>query len=150
MEKSGHKTILRENLWSISLRLTAVMLFILPSCHAYGGWELVTTSSRGDAYYLDSATETKSGMSYVWSLVDLSKAIEGSKSVKRLYQFDCVKGKFRVEQRLAYADKGGQGQLTSVEKTAGQWMYPDPESINEKLVLKICFDKKENTLSTKK
>jgi hypothetical protein len=122
--------------------LVVVALFFLPASEVYAAWKLVTKSARGDTYYLDSIVETKGIISQVWGLVDLSAPIEGSTSVKRLYQFDCVKGKLRVNQRLAYADKGGQGNVNSSDKNPGQWVYPDPESINEQLVLKICFDKK--------
>ena len=122
--------------------LVVVALFFLPSSQVLAAWELVTKSSRGDTYYLDTAVQTKGAITQVWGLVDLSEPIEGSSSVKRLYQFDCLKGKVRVNHRLAYADKGGQGGVTSAEKNPGPWVYPDPESINEQLVLKICFDKK--------
>ncbi len=145
MEKQEHKISLGTKLMSVRLRLIGVALFFLPVSQVYASWELVTKSPRGDMYYLDSAVQTKGMVSQVWGLVDLSEPIEGSNSVKRLYQFDCVKGKLRVNQRLAYADKGGQGAVTSSEKNPGQWVYPDPESINEQLVLKICFDKKPAT-----
>ena len=142
MEKRDFKILIRKKLFSTRWRLLAVTLFLLPASQVYAAWELVTKSVRGDTYYLDSTVQTKGIISQVWGLVDLSEPVEGSNSVKRLYQIDCVKGKLRVNQRLAFAEKGGQGALTSSEKTPGQWVYPDPESINEQLVLKICFDKK--------
>ena len=142
MEIHDSKILVGKKVFSARWRLIAVGLYFLPVTQVYAAWELVTKSSRGDIYYLDSTVQTKGIVSEVWGLVDLSEPIEGSTSVKRLYQFDCVKGKLRVNQRLAYADKGGQGKLTSSEKNPGQWVYPDPESINEQLVLKICFDKK--------
>ena len=142
MEQRNSKIIISKKSFKMRWRLIVTALFIFPASQAYGAWELVTKSPRGDTYYLDSAVQNKGGVSQVWGLVDLSEPIEGSSSVKRLYQFDCVKGKLRVNQRFAYADKGGQGAVTSSEKNPGQWVYPDPESINEQLVLKICFDKK--------
>ena len=142
MEKRYSKNSERKKIISERLCWVVVGLFFLPASPVYASWELVTKSPRGDTYYLDSAVQTKGIISEVWGLVDLSEPIEGSNSVKRLYQFDCVKGKLRVNQRLAYPDKGGQGKLTSSEKNPGQWLYPDPESINEQMVLKICFDKK--------
>jgi hypothetical protein len=142
MENRDSKISINENVFSARWQWFLVTLFFLPASQVYAAWELVTKSARGDIYYLDSTVETKGIISQVWGLVDLSEPIEGSHSVKRLYQFDCVKGKLRVNQRLAYADKGGQGKVTSSEKNPGQWLYPDPESINEQLVLKICFDKK--------
>lgn len=142
MEKRDFKIVISKKLFSTRWRLLVAVLFFLPASQVYAAWELVIKSARGDTYYLDSTVQTKGSISQVWGLVDLSEPIEGSASVKRLYQFDCVKGKLRVNQRLAYADKGGQGAVTSSEKNPGQWTYPDPESINEQLVLKICFDKK--------
>ena len=142
MEKRDFKIVISKKLFSTRWRLLIWALFFLPASQVYAAWELVTKSARGDTYYLDSSVQTKGSISQVWGLVDLSEPIEGSASVKRLYQFDCVKGKLRVNQRLAYADKGGQGAVTSSEKNPGQWTYPDPESINEQFVLKICFDKK--------
>jgi hypothetical protein len=149
MEKLNAKTIFCGKLLRLRLPMIVATLIFFPTSHVYGAWQLVTKSPRGDTYYLDSDIETKAGVSQVWGLVDLSEAIEGSTSVKRLYQFDCVKGKLRVNQRLAFAEKGGQGKVISLETASGHWMYPDPESINEKLVLKICFDKKENSASSK-
>lgn len=145
MEKRVFKILISKKSYRARWRLVVMMLFFLPTTQVYAAWELVTKSARGDSYYLDSTVETKGIITQVWGLVDLSEPIEGSKSVKRLYQFDCVKGKLRVNQRLAFADKGGQGAATSSEKNLGQWLYPDPESINEQLLLKICFDKKPAT-----
>jgi len=142
MKKRDSKILITKKWIGSRWQLVVVALFFLPASQVYAAWELVTKSARGDTYYLDSAVQTKGTISQVWGLVDLSEPIEGSSSVKRLYQFDCVKGKLRVNQRLAYADKGGQGGVASSEKNPGQWVYPDPESINEQLVLKICFDKK--------
>jgi hypothetical protein len=145
MKKRDFKILISKKSYRTRWWLVVMMLFFLPASQVYAAWELVTKSARGDTYYLDSTVEKKGIITQVWGLVDLSEPIEGSKSVKRLYQFDCVKGKLRVNQRLAYADKGGQGASTSSEKNPGQWVYPDPESINEQLVLKICFDKKPAT-----
>lgn len=142
MKKRDFKNLVGKKLISMRLRLFMVALFCSLASPVYASWELVTKSPRGDTYYLDSTVQTKGIVSQVWGLVDLAEPIEVSHSVKRLYQFDCVKGKLRVNQRLAYADKGGQGKVTSSEKNPGQWVYPDPESINEQMVLKICFDKK--------
>ena len=145
MEKRDFKILISKKIFSTRWRLVVLALFFLPASQVYAAWELVTKSARGDMYYLDSTVQTKGIITQVWGFVDLSEPVEGSNSVKRLYQIDCVKGKLRVNQRLAYADKGGQGAVTSSEKTPGQWVYPDPESINEQLVLKICFDKKTAT-----
>lgn len=142
MKKIGFILRIGKKFQSASARLTCISLLFLHVGHAHGAWELVTKSPRGDAYYLDSAVVKKGTTSLVWGLVDLSEPIENSSSVKRLYQVDCVKGKLRVNQRWAYAGKGGQGAVTSEEKISGQWIYPDPESINEELLLKICFEKK--------
>lgn len=131
-------------IWVASKRLAFASLLFLYAGHVHAAWELVTKSPRGDAYYLDTAITKKGAFSQVWGLVDLSESIESSSSVKRLYQVDCVKGKLRVNQRLAYAGKGGQGAVTSHEQIPGQWIYPDPESINEELLLKICFNKKSD------
>ncbi len=130
--------------WDVSKRLACTCLLFLYVGHVHAAWELVTKSPRGDAYYLDSVVVKKGIFSLVWGLVDLSEPVESSSSVKRLYQVDCVKGKLRVNERMAYAGKGGQGAITTQEKIPGQWIYPDPESINEELLLKICFDKKSD------
>ena len=114
----------------------ALMMSWLP---AHAGWELVTRSPRGDLYYLDSNKVQKGRVYQVWSLVDLIEPIEKSSSVKRLYEADCVKGKLRVIQKLVHAGKGGQGALLSSDKKPGDWIYPDPDSVNEELILKICF-----------
>jgi hypothetical protein len=145
MKKLGLISRAGQKCWSFRARLACTSLLFLHMSHAYGAWELVTKSPRGDAYYLDSTIVKKGKISLVWGLVDLSEPVENSSSVKRLYQVDCVKGKLRVNQRLAYAGKGGQGAVTSEEKIPGQWIYPDPESINEELLLKVCFEKKSET-----
>lgn len=110
----------------------------------------MTKSPRGDLYYLDSRVVQRGGMSLVWGLVDLVSPIEKTASVKRLYEIDCVKGKFRVVQKIVHAAKGGQGAVISTDKHPGPWAYPDPVSVNEELVLKICFDKKEEPAPEKK
>jgi hypothetical protein len=133
-----------QRFYRASMELTCISFLFLHASHAYGAWELITKSPRGDPYYLDSTITKKGMISQVWGLVDLSKPIESSESVKRLYEVDCVKGKIRVSQRWAYASKGGQGAVVSHDKAPGQWIYPDPESINEELLLKVCFEKKKD------
>ena len=90
MEKRDFKIVISKKLFSTRWRLLIWVLFFLPASQVYAAWELVTKSARGDTYYLDSSVQTKGSISQVWGLVDLSEPIEGSASVKRLYQFDCV------------------------------------------------------------
>ena len=106
---------------------------------ARAGWEQVIKNPRGDVYYLDNEILQKGTVHQVWSLVDLVEPIEKSASVKRLYEADCVKGKLRVVQKLVYSGKGGQGTLLSTDTKPGRWVYPDPASVNEELILRICF-----------
>ncbi len=117
--------------------LLALLLPVVLPAHAR--WELATRNPRGDRYYLDTHIVQKGKMYQVWSLVDLVEPIDQSSSVKRLYEADCVKGKLRVMQKLVHAGKGGQGELISADKKPGHWFYPDPASVNEELILKICF-----------
>ena len=131
----------------IRLLLVSLLFCSLP---AQAGWEQVTKNPRGDVYYLDTQIVQKDAAYQVWSLVDLIEPIEKSASVKRLYEADCVKGKLRVMQKLAYAKKGGQGDLVSTDTKPGRWVYPDPASVNEDLILKICFGKTEAQTSAKK
>lgn len=110
----------------------------------------MTKNPRGDVYYLDNEIVQKGSVYQVWSLVDLVEPIEKSASVKRLYEADCVKGKLRVIQKQVYAGKGGQGELLSTDKKPGRWLYPDPASVNEDLLLAICFGKSEAAPGTRK
>lgn len=134
--------------------LTMVRLFIvlLLTCAlpSHARWEQATKNPRGDVYYLDTRIVQKGAVYQVWSLVDLIEPIEKSRSVKRLYEADCVKGKLRVLQKLVYVGKGGQGELLSEDKKPGRWVYPDPASVNEELLLRICFGKTEAHASPRK
>jgi len=130
-------------------RLLIVWLLIC-SLPAYAGWERVAKNPRGDVYYLDNEIIQKGAAYQVWGLVDLIEPIEKSASVKRLYEADCVKGKLRVIQKLVYAGKGGQGAVLSADKKPGRWLYPDPASVNEELIHRICFGKTESHGSEKK
>ena len=123
-------------------RLFLIVLLLPLAAQVHADWELVTKNSRGDRYYLASEIVQTGAVSLVWSLVDLVSPIEKSQSVKRLYEADCVKGKLRVLQKILYAGKGGQGTILTSDKTPGAWAYPDPASVNEEMILKICFDKK--------
>ncbi len=116
---------------------------------SHARWEQATKNPRGDLYYLDTQIVQKGSVYQVWSLVDLIEPIERSSSVKRLYEADCVKGKLRVMQKLVYAGRGGQGDLLSADKKPGRWLYPDPASVNEELLLKICFGKTETPSAPK-
>jgi hypothetical protein len=116
----------------------SLLICSLPVC---AGWEPITKSPRGDVYYLDNEILQKGSVFQVWSLVDLIEPIEKSASVKRLYEADCVKGKLRVVQKLVYSGKGGQGNLLKADQQPGRWVYPDPASVNEELILRICFGK---------
>ena len=129
------------------LFLVWLLFFSLP---AQAGWERVTKNPRGDVYYLDNEIMQKGAVYQVWSLVDLIEPIEKSVSVKRLYEADCVKGKLRVIQKLVYSGKGGQGDMLSADNKPGRWVYPDPASVNEDLILRICFGRNEAQAGTKK
>ena len=137
-----------------SLRSAVIYLMLASACvftsSAHAGWELLTRNPRGDAYYLHSNIVQTGPVSQVWGLVDLVSPIEKSASVKRLYEADCVKGKLRVAQKIVHTAKGGQGSVLSSDKKPGPWTYPDPGSVNEEMLLKICFEKKEARNDDKK
>ena len=127
-----------------------IVWLLISALPAHAGWERITKNPRGDVYYLDNEILQKGTVHQVWSLVDLIEPIEKSASVKRLYEADCVKGKLRVVQKLVYSGKGGQGELLSTDQKPGRWLYPDPASVNEELILRICFGKTDSTAVTKK
>ena len=123
--------------------MARLLLLLLLTCAlpSHARWEQAAKNPRGDVYYLDTQIVQEGAVYQVWSLVDLVEPIEKSASVKRLYEADCVKGKLRVMQKLVYAGRGGLGELLSADKNPGRWLYPDPASVNEELLLKICFGK---------
>jgi hypothetical protein len=123
----------------ITMTRFLIVSLLICSMPARAGWEQVIKNPRGDVYYLDNEILQKGTVHQVWSLVDLIEPIEKSASVKRLYEADCVKGKLRVVQKLVYSGKGGQGTMLSTDKKPGRWVYPDPASVNEELMLRICF-----------
>jgi hypothetical protein len=127
-----------------------IVLLLVCAVPSHARWEQVTKNPRGDVYYLDTQIVQKGAVYQVWSLVDLIEPIENSASVKRLYEADCVKGKLRVVQKLVHAGKGGQGDPISADKKPGRWLYPDPASVNEELLLKICFGKNDAQAGEKK
>jgi len=123
------------------MTMVRLLIVCLLTCAmpAQAGWEQIIKNPRGDVYYLDNEILQKGNVHQVWSLVDLIEPIEKSSSVKRLYEADCVKGKLRVVQKQVYSGKGGQGKLLSTDQKPGRWVYPDPASVNEELILRICF-----------
>lgn len=131
----------------IRLFIVWLLIFSLPAC---AGWERVTKNPRGDVYYLDNEIIQKGNAYQVWGLVDLIEPIEKSASIKRLYEADCVKGKLRVMQKIVHQGKGGQGAVLSSDLKPGRWLYPDPASVNEELILRICFGKTESQGSANK
>ena len=131
------------------IRFLIVWLLIC-AMPAHAGWEQVIKNPRGDVYYLDNEILQKGSVQQVWSLVDLIEPIEKSSSVKRLYEADCVKGKLRVVQKQVYSGKGGQGTLLSTDQKPGRWVYPDPASVNEELLLRICFGRTGGAAGAKK
>ena len=116
----------------ITLLLVIIFTFLF-STTSWSEWSYVSENVDGDKYYYDKDRVIKSGKyHYFWMLTDYLKPMGGEfLSVTRYTQLDC--SIFRYKE-LSISSIITIGEMTLRD----EWKYPQPESILETLLNKVC------------
>jgi hypothetical protein len=117
--------------------LFSTLMFSTPS---YAEWTKVGTSVRGDNFYVDFERIRKhGGYVYFWELSDYLKPNkDGILSHKIYSEVDCKLFRFKTLSYSFHDDPMGRGTGEVSSSILKDWMYPSPDSVNEKLLKSVC------------
>ena len=106
---------------------------------SWADWSPVARSSRGQ-YYLDESSirETDKGRMAFYLLDLKAPDIDGKRSYRFLYEFDCTRGRQRFIRREEFDDQMGQG-ASSVDNDASRFFStPKAGTVDARIVRTVC------------
>lgn len=116
--------------------LFSIVFFPSPS---YSKWILVSTQPNGDKYYYEDSNIRKSdGFVYFWRMVSLGKKIGNSHSGTIYIKSDCSIFRLKYIFAILYSGPLQTGEIVLREEVNKGWDYPQPGSVNDIIMKKIC------------
>ncbi len=118
-----------------------LILFLFANVSATaGGWELIATGSNFKEFFKDAVRTGRTAS--ILAMRDYSTEMTQGKisylSVKKLYQFDCSRAKFRLALVEKYEKNKLEGELSYASKTKTGWKKVSPNTLNEAAMKKAC------------
>jgi hypothetical protein len=111
------------------------------SSTSFAEWTETGDSVDGATFYVDyERIREHEGYVYFWTLGDYStRATHGNASVTDFWRGDCELFRIKNLQQVHYQGQMGQGEILrrlNIEDI--NWMYPSPNSINERILEVVC------------
>jgi hypothetical protein len=106
---------------------------------ALAEWSPVARSARG-RYYLDaqSIRETPKGR-MAFYLLDLKQPdVDGKRSYRFLYEFDCERGRQRFVRAEYFDDQMGAGAAVIDDEPSKGFSTPKPGTVDARIVKTVC------------
>lgn len=116
---------------------------ILLSGNAYADWTLVSTTTKGDEFFVDNQTLKREGASRrIWMMTNFGSPIDFSQqkvySQKEFIEFNCAEDKARTLTNILYSEKNGQGAIIDRLTLEPTWSYPVPQTSFYTVAKKVC------------
>ena len=106
-------------------------------------WEQIATGSNFKEYFKSAVRKGRTAS--ILAMRDYSSEMtQGDMtylSVKKLYQFDCSRNKFRLTLVEKYEDNKLVGAMCYSSKTKTSWKKVNPNTLNEVAMKKACKKK---------
>ena len=124
-------------------KLLALLFSILISFNSYGEWTLITTTDRGDSYFVDLETIKKQKeYVYFWELLDMAiPLMDIAYSSKSYIVTDCNLNLFRYKylRDIFYSEPMLKGSIVSSSDIPDtEWRYVGPESVGGIELKSVC------------
>jgi hypothetical protein len=131
---------MRINVKIVSLLMSPLLWLISTSANAE--WTFFNANFRNDLYYVDYDTLKKTKKPRIWTLTKYGMTTElGFKSEKILWEADCAENRLR-ELSVRYYSESSENSIASLMRDkAGEWIYADPKSVAESLLVILCGKK---------
>jgi len=106
-------------------------------------WEQIATGSNFKEYFKNAVRSGRTAS--ILAMRDYSSEMRQGDmtylSVKKLYQFDCSRNKFRLTLVEKYEDNKLGGAMCYSSKTKTSWKKVNPNTLNEVAMKKACKKK---------
>ena len=119
--------------------ITALVLGLSVCGQALAEWSPVARSARG-RYYLDAQTirETPKGR-MAFYLLDLKQTdVDGKRSYRFLYEFDCERGRQRFMRAEYFDGPMGDGSAVIDDDPSRGFSTPKPGTVDARIVKTVC------------
>ena len=116
-------------------------VIILSAFNIYAGtqWLLITDSTDGDLFFIDTNSIQKSGDSYTyWSKANFAKREDGDLSSKTQRTINCRTRETISRYIINYDDIDNNGKITSSLTPKRGWIPIAPDSINSAFYDYLC------------
>ena len=106
-------------------------------------WEQIATGSNFKEYFKNAVRSGRTAS--ITAMRDYSSEMTQGDitylSVKKLYQFDCSREKFRLTLVEKYEKNKLEGEMCFASKTKTDWRKVNPNTLNEVAMRKACKKK---------
>tara|TARA_Y100000991_G_scaffold200154_1_gene172349 strand:- start:470 stop:871 length:402 start_codon:yes stop_codon:yes gene_type:complete len=131
------------------MKITSYIIFLFSSIffssYSFGDWKLISTSSKGNEFYVDVSTIKRHGTSiFVWRLNNYLKPNSGGYLSDVSYiECDCETFREKDLQIIFHKKHFGKGESLSIDfskvsKKYSEWRYPSPNSVNRIVLDYTC------------
>ena len=117
--------------------LFTTMMFSTP---VHAEWDSVGESTEGDLFYVDyGRIREHEGYFYFWMLTNYLVPKNGVLSNEMYNRADCKMFRLKTLSYNFYPQQMAGGTADSyTPKAEEDWVYPRPDSMNEKLLKRVC------------
>lgn len=123
----------------IMLSMLCGLACVLTPALAWAEWTKVTRSSRG-TYYLDvqSVRDTSAGR-MAFQLLDLyAPDRDGYLSYTFLYEYECMRGRYRFMRSEYFPDRMGEGIGYSESEPSRYFLTPKATTVDARIMRRVC------------
>ena len=142
MVRKNH-LLVRLTLFAKKTVCVLITFFIFNNPVFSDSWEQIATGSNFKEYFKSAARTGRTAS--ILAMRDYSSEMtQGDMtylSVKKLYQFDCTRNKFRLTLVEKYEDNKLGGTMCYSSKTKTSWKKVNPNTLNEVAMKKACKKK---------
>ena len=123
------------------MRLLLIIFFILFPSVVFGDWTRVADGKyyKTEVYVDFDRIRKHNGKYFWWTLINLSQITkDGVKSFKGYREGDCNLFRMRTLSVVAHKKSMGEdiGEANNTKKP--EWIYPEPNTIDEIILNKVC------------
>lgn len=125
------------------MKIVALTILLMLSNFAHADWTLVSTSTKGDEFYIDALTLKKDGISRkIWVMTNFGIPVDYKQqkvlSQKEFVEFVCPEDKSRTLTYALYSEKNGQGSMIDRLTFEPPWNYSIPDTSFYTVTKKVC------------
>ena len=131
----------RNLFWGVFVKVLLTTIFLLFPSFLFGDWTRVGSGKyyKTDIYIDFDRIRKHNGKYFWWTLINLNQIRkDGFKSFKGYREGDCNLFRMRTLSVVSHFKSMGEDIGESNNTIKPEWIYPEPNTIDELLLNKVC------------